>query len=333
MENTSLRKSRHKKLQKSKLINIKFKPKFIKSRKKILKLIFIFIIIFILFYLSYFFNKVKVFLKNKNIKVCLCAIGKKENLYAKEFVNHYKKIGYNHIYIYDNNDENDEKFEDVLQDEINSNFVTIVNIRGKIKGQCYVYIDCYEKHHKEYDWLSFFDMDEFLEVKSKTIQEFVSHKRYESCVVIKVNQLFYSDNELLYYDNRTLEERFTTPLYRSYGNIWTKVTVRGGIDQNYWSIGCNPHTSKFNVASCDSTGKNVWFGKAAIKPNFTYAALKHYYTKTAEEYVIKSSRGSAFNKVNWDNNRKLYKFRLFFSYNKKTKEKVALIKKLFNMTL
>ena len=34
-----------------------------------------------------------------NIKICLCAIAKNEILYIREFVEHYKKIGYNKIYI------------------------------------------------------------------------------------------------------------------------------------------------------------------------------------------------------------------------------------------
>ena len=39
---------------------------------------------------------------------------------------------YNHIYIYDNNDVNGERFEDVLDDEIKSNFVTINIIEEKV---------------------------------------------------------------------------------------------------------------------------------------------------------------------------------------------------------
>ena len=38
---------------------------------------------------------------------------------------------YNHIYIYDNNDVNGERFEDVLDDEIKTNFVTINIIEEK----------------------------------------------------------------------------------------------------------------------------------------------------------------------------------------------------------
>ena len=41
--------------------------------------------------------------KKKRIKVSLCVIGKKENLYVNEYINHYKKLGYRHIFLYDNN--------------------------------------------------------------------------------------------------------------------------------------------------------------------------------------------------------------------------------------
>ena len=221
----------------------------------------------------------------------------------------------------------------IQNDESYSNYVTIVNIRGKVKGQCYVFKDCYEKHHKEYDWLSFFDFDEFLEVKAKNIQEFVTKPRYNKCIVIKTNFLFYSDNELLLYDRRPLEQRFTKALFRHRNNVWSKVTVRGGINDNYWSKGCTPHTSRYKVTNCDARGKIISYKQGYTWPNFKHAYLKHYYTKTAEEYYFKSSRGSAFKNVKWTNRRKKFKFGLFFLYNKKTKEKVEILKKLFNMTL
>ena len=174
-------------------------------------------------------------ISSSNPSVCLCVIAKNENLYAKEYVNHYKKLGYDHIYIYDNNQLNGEKFEDVIQDEIDSGFVTIINIRGMSKGQCYAYKDCYEKYNNLYDWMSFFDFDEFLTIKQEnTIQKFLSSPRYEQCVTVKINFLFYSDNGLLYYDNRTLQERFTKALYHHPSNRWLKVTVRGGLKTNYW---------------------------------------------------------------------------------------------------
>ena len=271
----------------------------------------------------------------KNPRICLCTVGKMENLYAKEFVDHYKQLGYSHIYIYDNNDIDGEKFEDVLQDEIKSNFVSIINFRGIIGKQCRIYRDCYAKNNKNYEWLSFFDFDEFLDIKpyANTIQEFLSNKRYEKCITIKINFLFYSDNELLYYDNRTVQERFTKPLRRHGSNGFVKITVRGGLTPNYWSVKCGIHTSSFKCYACNSAGKKVSYKAQAIWPSFKYARLKHYYTKSTEEYANKCSRGSASSKVRWTKRRKKFKYRLYFTYNQKTEEKKQLLKKVLNMTL
>ncbi len=108
-------------------------------------------------------------------KVGLCVIGKQENKYAKEFVEYYKSIGFDHIFIYDNNDKDDEKFEEVLSEYISQNFVSIINFRGyrgkENHPQFDAYIDCYEKNAKNYAWLAFYDFDEFLYLKKhKTIQ-------------------------------------------------------------------------------------------------------------------------------------------------------------------
>ena len=104
--------------------------------------------------LLFFLNK-GYFLENDSI--CLCVIGKKENLYAKEYINHYKNLGYDHIFIYDNNEINDEKFSDILQRELKNGFVSIINFIGyKAKSsstQVEAYFDCYKRNNRNYNWL------------------------------------------------------------------------------------------------------------------------------------------------------------------------------------
>ena len=290
--------------------------------------------LFLILLLYRYYSIIKINNGNKNISACLCVIGKNEILYATEYVNYYKKLGFDHIYIYDNNNVNEEKFNDVIYQYINTNFVTIINIRGMIEPQCFAYFDCYKKNNKKYDWLAFFDFDEFLELPhDKNIKKFLSNTKYTKCVSIKINFLFFSDNELLYYDNRTLRERFTQPLYNHSSNYFTKVIVRGKLKSNYWSYNCNPHTSHFKCISCDSMGKKVNYKTKIVKPAYyELAYLKHYYTKSTEEYFIKSYRGNAFAKVYWNNKRKMIKIRDYFLYNKKTESKIKLLMKLFNLT-
>ena len=54
------------------------------------------------------------FLKSNQIKIALCTMGKKENLYVNEFINYYKKLGVNKIFIYDDNEPNSERIKDVI---------------------------------------------------------------------------------------------------------------------------------------------------------------------------------------------------------------------------
>ena len=80
------------------------------------------------------------------MKICLCVIAKNENLYVREFVEHYKSIGYNNIFIYDNNDINGENFSDVINDYILDGFVKIIDYRDRNLDsgpQIYSYRDCY----------------------------------------------------------------------------------------------------------------------------------------------------------------------------------------------
>jgi len=271
---------------------------------------------------------------NKNIKICLCAIGKNENLYVREFVEHYKSIGYNIIFIYDNNDKYGERFEEVINDYIKTGFVEIINYRERdirSSPQIDAYRDCYEKYNKLYDWLSFYDMDEFLELNRKynTIQDFLSDKIFQYCQNIKINWLFYINHFNLHYENKSLLERMNHSLIFEDRHI--KSTVRGNLKVNYWVNRKNPHTSTLNVTSCSSSGKIIKYDSPFnYPPDLTNAKLKHYYVKSFEEYCLKMKRGKADH--NKDTNMRIIKqvYKKLYSENKNNSEKLKIIGKVFN---
>ena len=268
-----------------------------------------------------------------SIKVGLCVMCKEENLYIKEYIEYYKNLGYNHIFIYDNNDVKGEKIEDVLQKEIDEGFISIINYRGnRNQPQFKAYVSCYKKNNKNYDWLSFFDVDEFLEIKPKgiKIQRFLSNERYKYCQNIKFNWLIYSDDDKLYYENKPVQKRFKTALYEHTSNRHIKSTVRGNLTTNYWKGARNPHTGNNKYNSCSSSGKKISSRTPYNIPyDYTYGELKHYNTKSIEEYIKKIKRGRAdgFNrglniKKRIDN---------FYFINNRTKEKSDIFKKEFNI--
>ena len=171
-------------------------------------------LIFILFILLMFYliasislkmslNKEPIFhlkFHKKNLKICLCTLGKKENKYSREFVEHYKNYGIDKIFIYDNNDFGEEEFETVLSDYIQSKYVEIINFRGKSRIQLKVMNDCYKCNYKIFDWLIMADMDEFIFLKNdKNIKSFLSNKRFLKCYLIHLNRVFHTDNNQIYY--------------------------------------------------------------------------------------------------------------------------------------
>ena len=138
---------------------------------------------------------------NKNdIKVCLCTLGKNENKYINEFVEYYKNYGIDKIYLNDNNDIDGEHFEDEIQNFIDNGFVDIINWRGAKGGIIYYKImdSCYQMHHNDYDWLIFYEIDEFLYLKDYyNVKNYLNRKVFNRCDSIRLNWVHISDNNKL----------------------------------------------------------------------------------------------------------------------------------------
>ena len=96
------------------------------------------------------------------MKVSLCCIGRLENQYAVEYVDYYKSIGFDKIFIYDNNHDGEESFDKVLKTYITKKQVEIIDWRNREHDQCYAYRDCYVRYGNDYQWIAFFDFDNIL---------------------------------------------------------------------------------------------------------------------------------------------------------------------------
>ena len=107
-----------------------------------------------------------------------------ENSIAKDFVEWHKRIGINKVYIYDNNEIDGERFEEVLQEYIDDDFVEIINKREDhdINRHITGLTEHYMKYNGIYDWLIYLDFDELLYIKdNKTLREFLSQQKFNNC--------------------------------------------------------------------------------------------------------------------------------------------------------
>ena len=162
---------------------------------------------------------IEVAFDNTPLKVAVCAIAKNENLYIREWVEWYKNLGVSKIFLYDNNELNGERFEEVINDYIENGFVELIDVRGVEKGCVYdeeginlqpkCYIDCYENKVNDFDWVCFFDIDEFLSFKKEyNLFGFLNQEIFKDTDTILISWEHYDDNNLLYYDKRPLKIRF-----------------------------------------------------------------------------------------------------------------------------
>ena len=282
------------------------------------------ILIFIILNLKIFYVENNII---KNFKVCLCTVGKKENLYAREYIEHYKNYGVDKIFLYDNNDKNGEKFEDVILDYINAGFVQIINYRGLLSPQNQAYKNCHENNYKKYNWLIFFDMDEFIFLKNfENIKYFLKKKIYNKCERIQLNFLFHTDNNLLYYDNRSIKERFPIREKKARGKkrggySVIKSIVKGNITIPYID---DPHTISHKLITCDGFGKIKTIENITTKiSDFYYYYIIHYFSKSTEEFIKKIMRGSAYHGFKIE--KKIARIREYFSVNDITLEKINFI--------
>lgn len=257
--------------------------------------------------------------------IALCVIGRRENRYAREFILHYKNLGFDKVFLCDNNRSGEERFEDVLGDYIEEGFVKVLDYRDKVGVQRDAYADVYSKYGMKYRWMAFFDFDEFLTIVSG-IGIHGLMEEYDGYDCVLFNWQDFGDNGLVKDDGRDLSERFTEPLpfdhcvqYESRpDNDHCKCMLRGGLRGVEFNT--TPHFPSEPQIKCCNSCRERCKQSAFQKYDYSVAYLKHYATKTAEEWFSNKWHKGTGNKESIEAFRNMYAGR-FFAYNEWTQEK------------
>ena len=130
-----------------------------------------------------------------------------------------------------------------------------------------------------------------------------------------MNYIFYSDNNFLYYKNKSVISRFKE---RSFNNkrYWGKSIIRGNIAR--FKI-TSPHKLTNKIKPCNGFGKI----SKSFKIDSEHYYVRHYSFKSTEEYCNKLNKGN----ILFDNDyqRKFNKIYKYFEYNRITLNKINLI--------
>lgn len=207
------------------------------------------------------------------MKCALVCIAKNEDRYIKEWALYHLKLGFDKIYIY---------CDHWSCPPISDKRVRISNI--EIEGappQIPVYnyaLDCYRD---AYDWIAFFDVDEFLVLKKHdTIQEFLEGRSE----TVGINWKLFGDNGLTDSGEDGVLLRFTK--CQSTTNQHVKCIIKCSPDVEM----VDPHSP--NTTWLGSDG-DTHQGPFCPNGNIEEAQLNHYFCKTREEWKLKQARGGA----------------------------------------
>lgn len=210
------------------------------------------------------------------MEIVLVCIAKDEDNYIAEWLDYNFKLGFNKIFIY----ANDWNYKN------NDSRVSVINFNGRRK-QAAAYNDFKRNRSKGYDWVAFFDVDEFLVLhKHCCIHNFL--QSYNSCKAIGINWAVFGNNghTKIIDNNYNVIDRFTKRSTEDYGeNTHIKSIVKLP-DVGYQGVHCLYNTWH-NLKGQARQGH--W-----NKPvDWSIAQLNHYYTKSEEELRIKCDRGRA----------------------------------------
>ena len=251
-------------------------------------------------------------------KVAVCAIVRNENRYMREWIEWHKSLGVEKFFIYDNGHGNDENPRDVIGDDTQ---VVIFDWRDRDGNtQCEAYDECYRENGSEFDWMGFIDIDEF--VQSKMPLPDVLNTIEADVVAFSWRMM--TDNGLVRYDPRPVQERFTQPAEDlKPESQFVKSFVRGSIDGLSFDKDPHmPHHPALEVVNPNG-GKapqcSVGTGSREV------AWIDHHFTKTAEEFAQKVSRSWPAIHDERIIEKEKNAANHFFRFNERTAEKEAIL--------
>ena len=214
----------------------------------------------------------------------VCAIAKNENKYINDQAQHHLNLGFDNIFIYDNNDNTTEYIGNFINDKIRDR-VHILNINNKKLQQQNSYNTFYELFKHRFKWCAFIDVDEFIILN---VLLFLDDQSFKDTDLIRLKQHLYGDDDLI-------TRQFNRPIYeeiviRLKGNVLenqSKSIVRSSLRSvKFISVHYPDIDDRVPENQYLSDGTKVPESRIEIlSDKEEYAYINHYYTKTISEFI------------------------------------------------
>jgi hypothetical protein len=208
------------------------------------------------------------------MKVALVCIAKNEENYIKEWVEYHTKLGFDNIFIYQNDWRCEYEHPKLIK----------IPFDG-LSQQMNAYNDWLCKKRNDFQFVAFFDVDEFLVLKKhNTIQEFLSN--YTDKNGVAINWYFFGNNghDKVIDGEYSQLKRFTKREEKMNFHIKTILNCKVNSRMSVHNPDYVPLVSPEGIS---------FIGPYNKKSSDEIAQLNHYFCKTPEEFLKKCERGRA----------------------------------------
>jgi len=222
--------------------------------------------------------------KNINKDAVIFCMARDEKNYINEFIQYHLILGFDRIYLYD--DEDIPIYKSLINPLWPVTVIPISSIKQygsqRTKMLHHFFVNYKNKHY----WATCIDVDEFIVLKKHNdIHEFLN-EFIPLNGGVGINWVLFGSNEQKLYEDKAVLERFTRC---GDPNVHIK-TIFVCSDAREMQ---NPHfVSKYIAGSTKSTNGNVVNGPFNTNPDVSICQINHYHTKSSEEYSRKRQRGA-----------------------------------------
>ncbi len=224
------------------------------------------------------------------MSTALVAIAKMEHKYVEEWVQYNLHIGFDAIYIYENDDE--PRYAEMLKDYPQ---VTVIRYPGAgtpLRSIQYYMLEEFCRDHKDkHRWIAHFDLDEFLVLKKhSTVREFCEEYLANEEGGIAICWAIFGDNGHTNYSPEPVTFRFTKREDVTVSKMsYVKCIVCSSCIDKYIDF----HVPQLLKGTIRTTNGEEVKWRECNTPTFHVAQLNHYMCKSIEEFSRKKLRGQA----------------------------------------
>ena len=223
------------------------------------------------------------------IKAVIVCVAKLEKDYIEEFVKYHLALGFDTIYIYDN--EEIPTYKSLLNNYGNK-IVVIHNPKKPIQYEALRHFEKNFMYNNNITHVAHIDVDEFICLKMhKNIKEFIKQYIIRDCAGIGMNWRFFGSSGRTEKENLPLTDRFI--MCEKDGNAHIKTLYNVHFFNNYQTVHDIVIKPEYPNHHIKSTNGTIIRGPFNYNIDQSVIQLNHYKTKTFPEFNYIRSRGYA----------------------------------------